>query len=104
MPQRVPSFRPPQLKTRENRPHAAARGYCSKKHRVWREAVLIADAFACRHCGRIDESNHADHIVPVSERLDLRYETSNGQCLCDACHLRKTMKESRAKRGVRRTL
>jgi 5-methylcytosine-specific restriction protein A len=95
MPQRVPSFRAPRLKTRESRPHAAARGYCSKQHKQWRQAVLVADAFACRQCGTISESNHADHIIPVKARPDLRYETSNGQCLCNACHLLKTMRESR---------
>lgn len=96
MPSRIPSFKAPRLKTSEARPNAAARGYCSKKHRVWREAVLLADAFACRQCGSIGNSHHADHITPVSERPDLRYETSNGQCLCPACHMRKTMAEARA--------
>ncbi|NBW21560.1 MAG: HNH endonuclease, partial [Caulobacteraceae bacterium] len=36
-----------------------------------------------------------DHIIPVKARPDLRYEPSNGQCLCSACHLLKTMHESR---------
>ena len=102
MPQRVPRYKAPRVKQYrpfgEQRPNAAARGYCDKKHRAWREAVLIADAFACRMCGRVDESNHADHVAPVSERPDLRYDLSNGQCLCSACHLQKTMRESRANR------
>jgi 5-methylcytosine-specific restriction endonuclease McrA len=95
MPQRIDSFTPPTLKTKESRPHAAARGYCSKNHRSWRHAVLMADAFACRSCGTISESNHADHIVPVSARPDLRYDTSNGQTLCPSCHMQKTMREAR---------
>lgn len=95
MPQRIPAHRAPRLKTHESRPNAAARGYCSKQHRLWRHAVLLADAFSCRSCGTISESNHADHIIPVTVRPDLRYEPSNGQTLCPACHVVKTMQEAR---------
>jgi 5-methylcytosine-specific restriction enzyme A len=95
MPQRVPAFKAPRLRHREARPNAAARGYCSKAHRSWRQHVLTRDAWACVVCGHVDNANHADHIVPVSERPDLRYELSNGQCLCQACHMRKTFDEAR---------
>jgi len=78
---------------KEIRPNAAARGYCDKSHRAWRTAVLSRDAWACVECGRIDNSNHADHIIPVTARPDLRYEISNGQCLCHGCHNRKTARE-----------
>ena len=34
----------------------------------------------------------ADHVVPVSQGGD-RYDVANGQCLCIACHGRKTRGE-----------
>ena len=98
MPQRIPSYVAIKLRTRESRPHAAARGYCSKRHRSWRASVLLNDSYACRQCGSISKSNHADHIVPVTRQPELRYELSNGQTLCNACHILKTMQESRSSR------
>lgn len=55
--------------------------------------MLTRDAWACIDCGRIDQANHADHIVPVSERPDLRYDVNNGACRCRSCHSRKTIRE-----------
>jgi 5-methylcytosine-specific restriction endonuclease McrA len=105
MPQKIPSHRPARLPTAvrrddTGRPNAAARGYCSKAHRRWRQAVLTRDAWACRSCGRICSDHkeaHADHIVPVSEGGE-RYDIGNGQTLCRSCHSRKTAGE-RWKRG-----
>jgi 5-methylcytosine-specific restriction endonuclease McrA len=99
MPTRIPAHKPPRLRVHEQRPNAAARGYCDKTHRAWRQAVLTRDAFACVHCGRIDQRNHADHIVPVMAGTDRcmdgrsRYDVAGGQTLCQACHCRKTMRE-----------
>jgi 5-methylcytosine-specific restriction endonuclease McrA len=103
MPQRIPSFRPLRLRTLARRdesvrPNAAARGYCSRSHRAWRQAVLTRDAFACVDCGRIDQANHADHVVPISQGGE-RYDVANGACRCAACHARKTVREQRH-RGV----
>jgi 5-methylcytosine-specific restriction endonuclease McrA len=103
MPQRIPSHRPPRLRTatrrdESGRPNAAARGYCDKAHRKWRQAVLTRDAWACVDCGRIDSANHADHIVPIAQGGD-RYDLANGACRCSACHARKTLRENRAKGG-----
>ena len=39
------------------------------------------------------EYAEVDHIVPVSERWDLRFEESNLQTLCKQCHWEKTMTE-----------
>ncbi|MFM8735387.1 MAG: HNH endonuclease [Pirellulales bacterium] len=98
MPARIPSYRPPRLRTaprrdESSRPNAAARGYCSKAHRKWRQAVLTRDAFACVDCGRIDQANHADHVVPIAHG-GARYDLANGQTLCHSCHSRKTAREN----------
>ena len=106
MPQRVPAFRPPRVRMQrrprdENRPNAYQRGYVDLKHFAWRQAVLLRDNWQCQACGRVcgkKREAHADHIVPVSERPDLRYEVSNGQCLCVSCHSRKTCAESTNKK------
>jgi 5-methylcytosine-specific restriction protein A len=82
------------VRRRDARPNAAARGYCDKKHKAWRAAVLLRDDYTCRSCGRVCGSKreaHADHIIPVVQRPDLRYEEANGQCLCHSCHSRKTL-------------
>lgn len=97
MPQRIEMWRPPRrnikIKSVEGRPNAAARGYCSARHKAWRKAVLERDGYTCRECGRVCGSSgeaHADHVIPIAERPDLRYEVANGQCLCHPCHSRKT--------------
>ena len=103
MPQRIPSHKPPRLAGRprrddSKRPNAAARGYCDKAHRAWRQAVLTRDAWQCQACGRVcgdRREAHADHIVPVS-RGGERYSVANGQCLCVSCHGRKTRGEQAA--------
>jgi len=101
MPQRMPAYVPPRLQTRPRRdetarPNAAARGYCDKAHRRWRQAVLTRDAWACRQCGKIDNANHADHLLPVSHG-GARYDVNNGQTLCRSCHGRKTRREQAEK-------
>ena len=97
MPQRIEMWRPPrakhQIRVAEARPNAYRRGYTDGRHRAWRKAVLVRDAYTCRHCGRVCGKKgeaHADHILPVAVRPDLRYEVDNGQCLCASCHTRKT--------------
>ena len=101
MPQRIEMWKPARAATKvrrmELRPNAAARGYCDKRHQAWRKAVLVRDGYACRDCGRVCGSKreaHADHIIPVKVRPDLRHEVSNGQCLCSSCHQRKTNREA----------
>jgi 5-methylcytosine-specific restriction endonuclease McrA len=97
MPQRIEMWRPPRatykIRRRETRPNAAARGYCDARHKAWRIAVLNRDNWQCQACGRVcgrKREAHADHIIPVAERPDLRYEVANGRCLCDSCHSRRT--------------
>lgn len=98
MPQRIEMFRQPRanfkIKKAAYRPNAAARGYCDSKHAAWRREVLLRDNWQCRSCGRVcarKREAHADHIIPISQRPDLRYVVDNGQCLCLPCHSRKTL-------------
>jgi len=102
MPQRIEMWKPPRgtakIRRLETRPNGYRRGYCDAKHRAWRQAVLERDAYMCRHCSRVlgrKGEAHADHIIPVKLRPDLRYELSNGQTLCATCHQRKTNAETR---------
>ena len=100
MPQRIPSHKPQRLSSQHRkpdtiRPSAAARGYCTKAHLAWRQAVLTRDAWQCQMCKRIcagEREAHADHILPISAGGG-RYDLANGQCLCRSCHSSKTMRE-----------
>lgn len=55
----------------------------------WRAAVMERDDFTCQQCGQRGGDLHAHHVKPFSKYPDLRWELSNGQTLCVACH-RKT--------------
>lgn len=103
MPQRIPTHRPPRLRTAQRRdesvrPNAAARGYCDKAHRQWRQAVLTRCAWSCVDCGKVEPSLHADHVVPIAQG-GARYDVSNGEARCAACHARKTLRERRGEGG-----
>ena len=106
MPTRMPSHRPPRLRTRgprrddTARPNAAARGYCDKAHKAWRQAVLTRCNWQCVDCGLVAHGRdmHADHIVPIMQGGD-RYDVANGAARCQSCHSRKTARE-RPKRMV----
>jgi hypothetical protein len=110
MPSRIPSHKPPRLGGRPKRdesarPNAAARGYCDKAHRAWRQAVLTRDAWQCQACGRVCSGlreAQADHVIPISQGGS-RYDISNGQTLCIACHGRKTRAEQNAAAKVTAT-
>ena len=111
MPTRIPTRRPPRLwyaPPPERRPHAAARGYCDTRHRAWRLAVLARDSWTCQACGRIcgdKREAHADHVSPVVAGTEFcrdgrsRYDVTVGQCLCVACHARKTAGDRRGGRA-----
>lgn len=103
MPSRIPAYRPPRLREQEqprkpdNRETAAQRGYCDKRHRAWRAAVLLRDSYECQDCGKVIAAKgeaHADHITPIRQGGD-RYDIANGQCLCASCHSKKTLAETR---------
>ena len=107
MPQRIEFIRPARktckVRRAENRPNAYQRGYTDKRHRAWRLAVLLRDNWTCRGCGHACGERggaHADHVSPVVPGTKVclngvsRYEVANGQCLCPACHQRKTSREA----------
>ncbi len=40
-------------------------------------------------------SSEVDHIVPLAQSLDRKYDESNLQAACKACHSAKTMRDNR---------
>lgn len=51
----------------------------------WRKLVLERDNYKCFFCGAL-EKLEIDHIKPYSKFPHLRYDISNGRCLCFSCH------------------
>lgn len=95
MPERFKFRKPPgKLPKREGRPNSWARGYTGAAWEALRLRVLTRDNWQCRHCGRVASNRqeaHCDHIVPKTQGG--KDEESNLQCLCSACHARKTNRE-----------
>jgi 5-methylcytosine-specific restriction enzyme A len=71
-----------------------SRGY-DADHRRLRKAKLAVDPF-CQirtHCqGAI--ANEIDHIIPISQRPDLRLEWTNVQSACKPCNVAKRNREN----------
>jgi len=61
----------------------------SKEYMNWANAVKERDGYKCAWCGKVNKSNHADHIAPFSLFPELRFSVDNGRTLCAECH-RKT--------------
>lgn len=62
----------------------------SKWDRAYQERVCADALYFCRNCF-INFANNtqyvcADHILTKGSRPDLRYDLSNGRCLCWKCH------------------
>jgi 5-methylcytosine-specific restriction endonuclease McrA len=55
-------------------------------------AVEVLEELRVRHNDR-KKHLHADHIIPIEVRRDIRHELSNMQTLCDSCHAAKTLEE-----------
>lgn len=62
----------------------------------WKSAVFAKAQWKCEGCSKEHGSVcvccghrtllHAHHIIPFSEKPELRYEPSNGKALCEQCH------------------
>ena len=59
----------------------------------WRKSVFERDNYTCIKCGLIGGKLNADHIKPFALFPELRFELSNGQTLCEDCHIIKTIKD-----------
>jgi len=78
------------------------RGYGADWQAV-RSAVIARDMGLCKPCyraGRVTPFDAVDHIVPKSEGGENTVE--NAECVCRACHKRKTAREAAA--GRRRAM
>jgi len=64
----------------------------SKRWKRLRVEILRRDGFACVQCGARGRLE-VDHIRPVRTHPELSFEPGNLQCLCPACHTRKTRVE-----------
>jgi len=51
----------------------------------WRAHTIHKSGEVCAGCG--EKANHAHHLIPISERPDLRANKQNGISLCESCHL-----------------
>jgi 5-methylcytosine-specific restriction protein A len=81
----------PQRLDNRRRGSAAQQGY-GARHRQW-AAMVLRRSPLCAICTTAP-AHHADHIVPIKAG-GARFELSNGQGLCTACHSRKSLRERR---------
>lgn len=51
----------------------------------WKKAVFTRDKWTCQWCGS-KENLEAHHIKEKRNFPELKYEVSNGMCLCHKCH------------------
>lgn len=56
-------------------------------YRVWRDAVLCRDGYACQECGQTDGELHAHHISSWATHREIRFDVANGMTLCKLCHI-----------------
>ena len=62
-----------------------------RRYAEWRKAVFTRDNYRCQMCGSVSVAGHrlilhADHVKPFALYPKLRFDISNGQTLCVACH------------------
>lgn len=95
MPSRPPKHRPNSDSSKQydkTRLSASKRGY----NRTWRrlrKQYLSLNPF-CLFCKpKLVPATEVDHIIPISERPDLRLATHNLRGLCKPCHSRRTARD-----------
>lgn len=54
--------------------------------REWQKAVREKDDYTCQKCYKKEPYIHTHHIHTRGSRPDLKFEVSNGVCLCNSCH------------------
>jgi 5-methylcytosine-specific restriction endonuclease McrA len=96
VPRRIPTYRPSYRSPAQgdDRPTAAARGYCSAAWRRTRLAVIARDQGICQICGElvVGEPGDIDHIVEKAKGgTDAM---SNLRLLHKRCHSRRTATSS----------
>lgn len=64
------------------------RNYQDPQYKSFRRKVLLRDGYKCQFpgCGKKKYGLQVHHIIPWSSSHALRYEVSNGICLCRSCH------------------
>ncbi len=82
----------------QNRGSARARGYDG----TWQHLrlIVLAERPLCGECealGWLEPAIEVDHIIPISQRPELRLVRSNLQGLCRTHHSLKTVSEQRGK-------
>lgn len=78
------------------------RGYGADWQRI-RKSVIARDCALCQPCmrqGRVTPFEEVDHIIPISQGGENSVE--NAECICRACHNRKTAREAAAGRRASR--
>ncbi|MGC9420268.1 MAG: HNH endonuclease [Rhodovulum sp.] len=61
----------------------------TRRWKALRLEALRRDGWQCVQCGAKGRLE-VDHIVPVRDAPERAFDLSNTQCLCPACHARKT--------------
>ena len=75
-------------KPRDHARHSA-RVTRTPRWKALRMQAIDRDGWACVQCGE-RRGLEVDHVLPVRLRPDLSFVLGNLQCLCGACHARKT--------------
>ena len=75
--------------------------YGNSKYVQWRNAVLKRDGKVCRICNKDSRKMETDHIKPWALFPALRFNTQNGQVLCRACHIEKSIRDRKIIRLTR---
>ena len=56
------------------------------KHKEWSKEVKEQANYTCDCCGKRGGKLHSHHLNDYHSNKELRYDVSNGVCLCNSCH------------------